>query len=140
MDARLNKLADKDTRLKKRVMKGLNAYNMSHAGPFRITRLNIEARDKKGKLIGGLVGGSLWGWLHIQLLWVEKYSRNKSIGSALIGKAEAEARRRKCRYCHLDTFSFQAPQFYRKMGYRKFGLLKDFPKGASRYYFFKVLK
>jgi hypothetical protein len=37
----------------------------------------------------------------------------------------------------LDSFSFQAPGFYKKLGYSVFGTLPDFPKGETRYFFSK---
>jgi hypothetical protein len=39
----------------------------------------------------------------------------------------------------LDTFSFQAPAFYKKLGFKQFGKLKDFPKGHERIWLKKVL-
>jgi hypothetical protein len=39
----------------------------------------------------------------------------------------------------LDTFSFQAPGFYQKLGYRVFGELVDFPPGHTRQYLTKRL-
>ena len=40
---------------------------------------------------------------------------------------------------HLDTFDFQAKDFYLKHGYEVFGILDDCPKGHKRYYMKKVL-
>ena len=45
--------------------------------------------------------------------------------------AEAEARKRGVRNVFLDSFSFQAPKFYAKLGYREYGRLKEFPKPAT---------
>jgi hypothetical protein len=39
----------------------------------------------------------------------------------------------------LDTFSFQAPDFYKQHGYQVFGELQDFPSGHQRYYLKKQL-
>lgn len=53
--------------------------------------------------------------------------------------AEDEARKRGAKHAYLDTFSFQALDFYRKYGYEIFGELQDFPVGHQRYYLVKQL-
>jgi len=53
--------------------------------------------------------------------------------------AEVEARKRGARYAYLDTFDFQAPEFYKKYGYEVFGVLEDFPSGHTRYFMKKQL-
>ena len=40
---------------------------------------------------------------------------------------------------YLDSFSFQAPTFYAKLGYREFGRLKEFPAGYDRVWMTKAL-
>ena len=67
--------------------------------------------------------------------------RHRKLGYAttLMLAAEAEARRRGCKQVIVDTFSFQAPEFYKKLHYREFGLLNDFPAGHSRHYLTKAL-
>ena len=55
-------------------------------------------------------------------------------------KAQAEAKKRRCKSVWLDTFAFQAPRFYEKLGYEKFGELKEYPNGYRRFFYTKRLK
>lgn len=66
-------------------------------------------------------------------------NRNKGIGRKLITEAEKEAKNRNCRFISLDTFSFQAPEFYEKLGFEKIGTETDFPKGFEKYYYRKKI-
>jgi hypothetical protein len=59
-------------------------------------------------------------------------------GQELLHLAEARARERGCHSVWLDTFSFQAPEFYPKFGYREFGRL-DYPPDQQRISFQKRL-
>jgi ribosomal protein S18 acetylase RimI-like enzyme len=63
----------------------------------------------------------------------------RGFGRQLLALAEEEARQRGAEYAYLDTFSFQAPDFYKKQGYEIFGELPDFPPGHQRYFLSKKL-
>jgi predicted N-acetyltransferase YhbS len=78
-------------------------------------------------------------WLLINWLWVAEPYRKIGIGSRLLLGAEAAARERHCRGVYLDTFTFQAPQFYARHGYREFGRLSDYPPGHARIWLSKAL-
>ena len=97
------------------------------------TPLNIIEYDADGKIIGGLLGGTYWGWMYVDILWVEENHRKKGIGSKLLSKAETEAIGRGCHHVHLDTMSWQAPDFYKKHGYEVIAVLPDIPKGNQKY-------
>jgi ribosomal protein S18 acetylase RimI-like enzyme len=65
--------------------------------------------------------------------------RGQNIGSELLKQAEETAKERGCKYAFLDTFSFQAPAFYEKHGYRNVFVLEEYPVTGKRYYFTKTL-
>ena len=58
----------------------------------------------------------------------------------MIKEAERLARRRGSRLIHLNTFSFQAPGFYEKQGYHRFGGMSGSPQGGSRHFYVKQLR
>ena len=65
--------------------------------------------------------------------------RGQGLGSRLLEAAENEARQRGCKYAFVDTFSFQAPAFYEKHGYREVFTLEDYPYTEKRHYYTKAL-
>jgi GNAT superfamily N-acetyltransferase len=117
----------------------LRAYNARHAGDPGFAPLNLFLRDGAGGIVGGLLGSVYYGWLFVNILWVADEHRGGGHGAALVRRAEAEARARGCRAVWLDTFSFQAPGFYRKMGFTEFGRLDDYPAGHTRHFLWKPL-
>lgn len=121
------------------VHEGLYEYNISMAGDAQFRLLRIFVRDDDGNIVGGLLGESFWGWLHIDILWVDERLRGEGYGARLIAAAEAEALRRGCKHCLLDTFSFQARPFYEKLGYQVFGVLDDYPGEHERIFLRKTL-
>jgi predicted N-acetyltransferase YhbS len=123
---------------KREILKGLRAYNVAAVGKPEHRPLTLTIRER-GKIVGGLVGETYFGWMFVGLLWVSEKHRGKGCGSSLIQAAEAEARNRGVRNVYLDSFSFQAPAFYAKLGYREFGRLKEFPPGHDRVWLTKAL-
>ena len=122
-----------------KLWKGLIRYNLQQAGPFHYSRVALCARDDKGKLLGGLILVSYWRESYIELLWLSAKARGSGIGTRLIKEAEKRAQKRRSRLIHLNTYSFQAPGFYEKQGYKRFGGMSGSPKGESRHFYVKRL-
>ncbi len=101
------------------------------AGP---SSLDILARDDKGRLVGGLIARTYWGWLEIDDFWLDEALRGRGYGREWLRMAEEEARQRGCTRALLRTFSFQARGFYEKEGYRVVGQLQDYPPGETFYW------
>ena len=123
---------------RRRIVKGLRAYNIGAVGKLDHKPLTITVREGED-IVAGLAGETVLGWIFIDLLWVSGEKRRSGLGTALMEKAEAEARKRGVRKAYLNTFSFQAPAFYKKLGYKQFGRLNDFPAGHSRHWMSKAL-
>jgi GNAT superfamily N-acetyltransferase len=118
---------------------GLVRFNRAQAGPIRYKRTVLSVRDARGRLLGGLILQSYWQESYIELLWLSARARRGGLGGKLIGEAERQARRQGSRLIHLNTYSFQAPGFYEKQGYRRFGSLAGSPKGEHRHFYVKEL-
>ncbi len=114
-------------------------YNLAQTRGFDDKVLAIFIRDSNYRIAGGLYGFSWGGWLEIKYLWIREDLRRKGYGKKLLETAENEGKARGCKWILLDTFSFQAPEFYKKFGYQVFGVLDDFPSGHKRYYLKKAL-
>ena len=117
---------------------GLEAFNESRwPGHQPWGPLAVFARDGQ-RILAGLGGETYSGWLSIRYLWVGEGLRGKGIGRELMSGAERRAIERGCHSAWVDTFSFQAPGFYRKLGYEAFGEL-DYPPEHKRFFLKKRL-
>jgi GNAT superfamily N-acetyltransferase len=77
--------------------------------------------------------------LYIHALFVDENFRHKGFGSVLLQKVESNAIDVGAKLSHLDTFDFQAKDFYLKHGYEIFGILDNCPQCHKRYYMKKII-
>lgn len=117
----------------------IRAYNQSKREPSKSEPLNIYVEDAQGNLIAGMVAETFGNWLEIEYLYVQEDFRGQGIGSNILNRAEKEARERKCKYSFVNTYQFQAPDFYKKHGYEEVFALKEYPYTGERYYYTKAL-
>jgi GNAT superfamily N-acetyltransferase len=117
---------------------GLDDYNRGFLGDTGYARIALFVRDKSGEIRAGLDGMAYAQWLFVKLLWVHADLRRGGIGSGLLAEAERRAVAHGCHSVWLDTFSFQAPQFYKKLGYLPFGTI-ELPPGHRRIFLQKPL-
>ena len=122
-----------------RIRSELFRFNSDRVDDDGHTPLNIVEYDEEGNIIGGIIGGTYWGWMYVDILWVHENHRRSGIGSKLLCAAEKEANSRGCHHVHLDTMSWQAPEFYKKHGYTVVGILPNIPKGNQKYLLMKEL-
>ncbi|MER6343437.1 GNAT family N-acetyltransferase [Streptomyces sp. NPDC001595] len=100
----------------------------------RDSPLHVWATDAAGAPAGGLVGHTWTTWLHVTYLWVEPAHRGGGLGGRLLAEAERVARdERGCTAARLETWDFQAPDFYRKRGYEVVCVIPDYPPGITEY-------
>lgn len=106
--------------------------------PFEPDKLNLKVTDPEDRLIGGLSGYVTQGWLYVKLLAVIEEMRGSGLGRQLLGRAEEFARDKQLAGVYLDTFNFQAPGFYQKLGYVECGRLPASGNRAQRVWYAKT--
>ena len=115
------------------------AYNAASSGIDDGEEFGIFLRDDDATLYGGICGWTWAGCTEIRYLWVHETRRGQGYGSRLLAAAEDAARERGCHTALLDTYSFQAPEFYRAHGYEVYAVVDDFPTGHQRLFLRKRL-
>ncbi|MEU3852483.1 GNAT family N-acetyltransferase [Streptomyces sp. NPDC029554] len=129
----------RDDDLEKRLDDELTAFNTAACGGATTEPLSVRVTDEAGELAGGLTAWT-WGSLcSVDMLWVRDDQRHAGWGSRLMRAAEAEAARRGCTDMIVSTYSFQAPGFYPRLGYRERGRIEGVPGGHEDVYFHKRL-
>lgn len=102
--------------------------------------VNKVIKGEKGDIIAGINSRMYyWNCINVDILWVKEEYRRFGLGSMLLNEVERIAKEKSCYLIHLDTFDFQAKDFYLKHGYEIFGILEDCPKEHKRYYLKKIL-
>lgn len=91
--------------------------------------------DEDNNIIAGCYAKMYcWNVIYIDILWVDERYRKHGLGSKLLEEIEKIAKEQNCSLIHLDTFDFQAKDFYLRQGYEVFGVLEDCPQNHCRYY------
>lgn len=102
--------------------------------------LDKKITDSNGNIIAGCIAKMYcWNVTYIDTLWVEEKYRELGLGTRLLKVVENTVKEKGCYLIHLDTFDFQAKEFYEKNGYKVFGVLEDCPINHCRYYLRKKL-
>jgi GNAT superfamily N-acetyltransferase len=122
-----------------RLSEQLSAYNVSRVGIDDGRDLAVFLRDAQGQLVGGLHGWTWAGMAYIAIFWITEALRGQGYGKQILLTAEQEARTRGCDRIWLNSFSFQAPEFYQQCGYTVFSVLEDFPRQHQWYFLQKSL-
>ena len=133
------RLENTDSKKKQELGNLIRAYNQSKREPSKSEPLNIYVEDEQGNLLAGMAAETFGKWLEIEYLYVSEDLRGQGIGSEILNRAEQEARERKCKYSFVNTFQFQAPDFYKKHGYKEVFALREYPYTGERYYYTKDL-
>ncbi|MBO9710777.1 MAG: GNAT family N-acetyltransferase [Caulobacter sp.] len=92
-----------------------------------------------GAVEGGLWAQSRWGTFHVDMVVVPPALRRTGLGTMLMERAEAEARRRGCHLMWLDTYAFQARPFYEKRGFEVFATMDGPEPFHPRWFMMKRL-
>jgi len=129
-----------DADIERAVGGGLNDFNDVVTGISDRRPLAVMVKDPvTGDVVGGVIGRSSLGLLFLDLFFLPERLRGSGLGTEVLQAFEEEGRQRGCRSAVLYTISFQAPGFYERNGWRRFGEIPCHPPGTSRIFMTKEL-
>jgi GNAT superfamily N-acetyltransferase len=123
----------------KLIGQGLTGHAFAQGGVAPPEELAAFVNDESGRIVGGLYARVWDGVLEISLLWVHEDYRGEGYGRRLMAAAEAAGVERGCERAELRTFDYQAPEFYKKLGYEEYLVAENWPRGHTRHFFRKPL-
>lgn len=117
----------------------LGEYNEIKAGTGNPQSIAILLQDDDESTAGGLWANIYYDWMFVDLLAVAPEHRATGYGVTLVRQAENLAIANGCVGIWVDTFEFQAPNFWQKLGFEIFGVLENHPRGQQRVFLKKTL-
>lgn len=112
---------------------GLGTSNEQAAPMHEVQPLQCFVRTAEGEVIGGAVGRTWGRCVELQQLWVKPDRRGEGLGTRLVQAFEQRAIERGCRLSYLETFSFQAPDLYRSLGYEVVATIEGYGEDISKH-------
>jgi GNAT superfamily N-acetyltransferase len=109
----------------------LDEFNFDATGIRDARDFAAALHDEGGALMAGVQGWTWGATCRVERLWVREDARHQGLGRRLLMAVESEARARGCGQLALTTHSFQAPGFYRRLGFATVGELADYPLGHA---------
>ncbi len=97
------------------------------------------AKSNDGKIAGVITGRAYYNEVHIEDLIVDETYRRTGLGTRLVGTVEDAYKGKGYDIVTLTTFGFQAPEFYRKLGYRTEFIREAGNKKLNKYFLNKKL-
>jgi GNAT superfamily N-acetyltransferase len=94
--------------------------------------------NARGEIVGGIYGDAFVGCMEVDRFWIAEDYRGRGLGTKLMEMMQSEARKIGCTIMYLSTFGFQAPLFYEKLGFERFGSL-ELKDGAEKILYRKPL-
>ena len=88
--------------------------------------LTVRA-EQEGELVAGISG---WTWgqaAGIGMTWVREDHRGAGVATSAMSAFESEAKNRGCTHVFVTSFTFQAPGFYQRLGYREISRWESVP-------------
>lgn len=118
---------------------GLDQFNHQAADLAAVRRFACFVRSDAGDLIGGAIARHWGRCCEVQQIWVAEQYRSIGIGRRLLERVEEQALREDCQLIYLETFSFQAPEFYRALGYDVVCEFSGFPDDIRKFILQKAI-
>lgn len=121
------------------LLEGIFKQAVETKGMSRIKPFSYLVKGEDNSLIGGVTGSTYYGYMYVELLWVDPQYRKHKWGSKLMQAAENLAKERNCSYICVTTMDWEAKPFYQKLGYEISYIHEGFENDSQMYVLRKKL-
>jgi GNAT superfamily N-acetyltransferase len=125
--------------LKKKIYEGFSRHAIQMTGNDEKFDSVAFVAIEEASLAGAIVVERFWDALHVKYVYVDENYRGKGLGSRLMQHAFAYGDEQKCPFAFVETMSFQALEFYQKMGFELDFTRPGYAHGTSFHYLSKKL-
>ena len=113
----IRRIDEDDPRVGDFIHEGFTRYGEQNNVILNYDGFCFAAEDAEGKIIGVVTGRAYYNEVHIGDLIVDEQCRGTGLGSRLVRAVENTYKGKGYDIVTLTTFGFQAPEFYKKLGY-----------------------
>lgn len=123
--------------IKTHIHQCLQDYNRSYMNEYQDFSFHLEV---DGIVIAGVVAESVSDTIEVSYLYVEERNRKKGLGRRLLSALEENGRKTGMKRILLNTYSFQAPEFYKKCGFEQIAEIDPCFGNHAQFYFSKTIE
>lgn len=121
------------------IFENLKLYNAGYFVSSTVCDLSFCMKDGAGKVIAGIVATLKGNVVDISYLWVAQAARKKGCGSLLLKTLEKKAKEKNANRINVDTYEFQAPDFYPKYGFKLYAYMENCVGKYGKFYYTKEI-
>jgi len=125
--------------LKKKIYKGFSRHAIEMTGHDEKFDSVAFVAMEDTSLAGAIVVERFWNALHVKYVYVDEHYRNQGLGTRLMQRAISYGSEQNCPFAFVETMSFQALDFYQKMGFDLDFTRSGYAHGTSFHYLSKKL-
>ncbi|MCR5634064.1 MAG: GNAT family N-acetyltransferase [Lachnospiraceae bacterium] len=135
----IRRIGEADDRAGDFINEAFTDYALTSGVELNYEEYCFVAENESGELVGAITGRAYYNEIHIGDLIVDKKQRGKNIGSGLVKAVEEEFKNKGFDKITLTTFGFQAPDFYKKLGYSLEYVREDKNPKLKKYFYIKLI-
>lgn len=138
-DTVIRRVNGNDEEIDRFINDGFTGYSAQSEVALNYQQFCFVAQNGDGKIVGVIIGHAYYNEVHIGDLIVDANYRKSGIGSRLVGAVEGAFKESPYDFITLTTFRFQAPDFYKKLGFQIEFIRENSDPKLSKYFFRKSL-
>ncbi len=135
----IRRIEEEDSRIGSFINDGFSRYSEQNGVVLNYSEFCFAAEDEEGKILGVITGRAYYNEVHIGDLIIDGKHRRSGLGSKLIAAVEEAYAGAGYEKITVTTFGFQAPEFYKKLGYQIEFVREDKDPKLSKYFLSKPL-